>query len=285
MNYYKFHIGDYRRDTSHLSMLEHGAYRQLLDSYYLNEKPLPLDDAILMRTHCARTADEMQAIKNVLADFFLRTEEGWVHKHCERALQAYKAKSDKARESASARWQKENPQSDADAMRTHSEGNANHKPITNNHKPIKKQKHIRASRFDACAYLKAEGVPENVIETWLGIRKQKRLSPSLIAFDAVKREAAKVNKTMLDALVICCEKGWGGFDAAWLDRDVVQAQIHQPRAGPQPMRQMGKTATAIMQLEQRKREREQQFEHEKRTDDLVLQRDFERIAEIAYTGT
>lgn len=263
-------------------MLEHGAYRQLLDSYYLNEKPLPLDDAILMRTHCARTADEMQAIKNVLADFFLRTEEGWVHKHCERALRAYKAKSDKARESASARWQKENQQSDANALRTHSEGNANHKPITNNHKQIEKQKHIRASRFDALAHLVSENVPEDLASDWLKLRKEKRLTPTKTAIDGIKREAGNCGKSLADVVRICCERGWGGFKHEWLERDAQPAQI---RAGPQPIRQMGKTATAIMQLEQRKREREQQFEHGKRTDDLVLQRDFERIAEIAYTGT
>jgi hypothetical protein len=35
--YYNFNIGDYRRDTVHLSILEHGIYRQLIDTYYLNE--------------------------------------------------------------------------------------------------------------------------------------------------------------------------------------------------------------------------------------------------------
>jgi uncharacterized protein YdaU (DUF1376 family) len=234
MNYYKFHIGDYRRDTSHLSMLEHGAYRQLLDSYYLNEKPLPLDDAILMRTHCARTADEMQAIKNVLADFFLRTEEGWVHKHCERALQAYKAKSDKARESASARWQKENPQSDANAMRTHSEGNANHKPITNNQEPIKKQKqkHIRASRFDAQAHLVSENVPEDLAADWLKLRKLRRLAPTKTAFDGVKREAEKAGLSLAQAITKCCEKGWGGFEAGWVENESRARVLSFQRAGP-----------------------------------------------------
>jgi Protein of unknown function (DUF1376) len=40
MYYYQHHIGDYRKDTSHLSLIEHGIYRQLLDLYYITEKPL-----------------------------------------------------------------------------------------------------------------------------------------------------------------------------------------------------------------------------------------------------
>jgi len=139
MHYYKFNIGDYRRDTGHLTMLEHGAYRQLLDSYYLNEKPLPLDDAILMRTHSARNADEMQAIRNALQDFFIRTDEGWIHNHCNRVICEYHSKSAKAKDSANARWGNKHAdvsEQDANAMRTHSEGNANHKPLTINHKPL-----------------------------------------------------------------------------------------------------------------------------------------------------
>lgn len=139
MHYYKFNIGDYRRDTGHLTMLEHGAYRQLLDSYYLNEQPLPLDDAILMRTHCARNADEMQAIRNVLKDFFVCTDEGWIHNHCDRVIGDFHAKSEKAKESANTRWANKQAASrdsdsgcNADAMRPHSDGNANHKPLTKN---------------------------------------------------------------------------------------------------------------------------------------------------------
>lgn len=130
MHYYQFNIGDYRRDTGHLSLLEHGIYRSLLDTYYLNESPLCEDDAILMRTHCIRTDIEEKAFKNILKDFFKLTKKGYVHKKCSEQIKKYNAKSEKARLSAKVRW-------DAKAMRTHSEGNANHKPITNNHKPTK----------------------------------------------------------------------------------------------------------------------------------------------------
>lgn len=141
MHYYSHNIGDYRRDTGHLTMLEHGAYRQLLDTYYLSEKPLTLNHADLMRTHCARTADEVLAVENVLKDFFVATEEGYVHKRCDVEIEAFHAKSASASESAKARWARVRAEKEAHAMRTHSEGNTNHKPITNNQEPID-QKHL-----------------------------------------------------------------------------------------------------------------------------------------------
>ena len=131
MNYYSHHIGDYRRDTAHLSLLEHGVYRQMLDTYYLSEEPLPLDEARLMRSLCVRNADEMQAVKNLLADFFIAADCGYLHKRCTKEIAAFQAKSAAAKASAEVRWHRENPPKDATAMRSHSDSNANHKPITN----------------------------------------------------------------------------------------------------------------------------------------------------------
>ena len=143
MHYYKHYIGDYRRDTSHLSLLEHGIYRQLIDSYCLDEVPLTNDLAKLMRSHSVRTPDEQQALQNVLTDFFELTENGYIHKRCEKTVAEYHGKSDKARQSANARWHKENnglQSNNANAMQTHTEGNANHKPITINQEPLTNKK-------------------------------------------------------------------------------------------------------------------------------------------------
>lgn len=127
MHYYQFNIGNYRRDTQHLSLLEHGIYRLLLDQYYLTEKPI---NANALRLICVRNADDVQTAMRLLSEFFQEVEPGeFVHQGCDKVIDKFKEKSLKASTSAKTRW-------DANAMRTHSEGNANHKPITINQEPI-----------------------------------------------------------------------------------------------------------------------------------------------------
>ena len=43
MNFYPRHIGDWLTDTSHLTIIEEGAYTRLIDRYYTQEAPL-VDD-------------------------------------------------------------------------------------------------------------------------------------------------------------------------------------------------------------------------------------------------
>jgi len=135
MHYYQFNIGDYRRDTAHLSHLEHGIYRSLIDTYMLEESPLPGDMKELERKHSIRTANEKKALRNVLNDFFKFENSMFLHSRCDEDIISYRDKSAKASKSAKKRWEK-----DANAVRTHSEGNANHKPLTINHKPITNKK-------------------------------------------------------------------------------------------------------------------------------------------------
>lgn len=108
----------------------------MLDLYYLNECELCGDDAKLMRSLCVRSADEVKACKNVIEDFFIKTENGYFHKKCNEELQKIYDKSEKARLSALKRWE---------GKRTHSDGNANgmlpntQHPTPNNPKPTKKK--------------------------------------------------------------------------------------------------------------------------------------------------
>jgi uncharacterized protein YdaU (DUF1376 family) len=133
MNYYSRHIGDYLKDTAHLSLLEHGVFSRLLDVYYTKEGPIA--DAEAARLIGARTKEERAALKVVLSEFFVSDGESWLQRRCEAEIARAKDKQRKASASASARWDKTNTHSErtTDAMRTHSEGNApnNHTPIAN----------------------------------------------------------------------------------------------------------------------------------------------------------
>ncbi|AHG63167.1 YdaU family protein [Advenella mimigardefordensis] len=148
MNYYQHHIGDYRRDTSHLSLLEHGIYRQLIDLYYMEEKPIPKETQWVMRRLSAKTQEEQDAVKNVLNDFFELSEDGYSHRRCDSEIDQYHQKAEKNRENGKkgGRPAKNKPvdnQSDTEAQNpekpsgfiSESESKAN-ETLTNNHKPL-----------------------------------------------------------------------------------------------------------------------------------------------------
>lgn len=85
MNYWERHIGDYARDTAHLSMVEHGAYTLLLDRYYATEKPIPADQ--VHRLARARSRDEKAAVDAILGEFFVLVDGEWHHNRADREIE------------------------------------------------------------------------------------------------------------------------------------------------------------------------------------------------------
>ncbi len=131
MNYYEHHLGDYMRDTAHLSMLEDAAYRRLLDAYYVRERPLPIDEKECFKLARATTAAEKSSVRYVLQQFFELFQDGYRQSRADSEIARYKSKQEKAKRSANARWGKQ--ERDANAMRTHSERNAHQTPDTRHH--------------------------------------------------------------------------------------------------------------------------------------------------------
>lgn len=89
MHYYPHHIGDYQRDTAHLSVTEHGVYRLLMDHYYATEKPIPSDLNALCRIIRATTKVEKDAVATVAGQFFTANGNTLSHKRIEAEIAAY----------------------------------------------------------------------------------------------------------------------------------------------------------------------------------------------------
>lgn len=96
MNYYERHLGDYAKDTAHLTMIEHGAYSLLLDRYYGTEQGIPADQA--HRIARARTKEEKAAVDVVLAEFFLLVDGVWTNRRAEEEIIKTQAKINAAKE-------------------------------------------------------------------------------------------------------------------------------------------------------------------------------------------
>ena len=127
INYYERHIGDYLKDTAHLSLLEHGIYARLLDVYYTRENGI--EDGMIARLIGARSKDEITALNAVLMEFFVLEGGIYTQARCDREIERYLDKQRKAKASAEASWNsrramQSQSERKANAMRTHSEGNA-----------------------------------------------------------------------------------------------------------------------------------------------------------------
>jgi uncharacterized protein YdaU (DUF1376 family) len=82
VNFYPHHIGDFNNATRHLTRIERSIYRDMIELYYDTENPLVSDIALLCRKLLARTEDEINAVKNLLIEFFEESPEGWFHTRC-----------------------------------------------------------------------------------------------------------------------------------------------------------------------------------------------------------
>lgn len=78
MNFIKLFIGDYLRDTGHLSIAEHGAYLLMLQHFYATERPLPVGKALhrLLRAESKTDRDAIDAIARL---FWIETDGGLVN--------------------------------------------------------------------------------------------------------------------------------------------------------------------------------------------------------------
>jgi uncharacterized protein YdaU (DUF1376 family) len=126
VNYVELHIGDYDKNTAHLTACEDGIYGRLLRRYYDTETELPLDVKAVQRLVRARAKDELAAVVVVLNEFFEQTSTGWRHERCEGEIAKYREKRAKAQRSANARWDRS--ERNANASAAHDGRNAHQTP-------------------------------------------------------------------------------------------------------------------------------------------------------------
>ncbi len=200
MHYYQFNIGDYQSHTAHLSDIEDLAYRRLLDLSYLHEKPIPDDIDQIARLIRMRSHSDCIAV--VLREFFVRTEEGWINERVFKEIALVNDKSAKARDSAMARWK-------ANAVRTHSEGNATQDTIPKTQDTEHKKK--------ATIVAPPDGVSESIWNDFVKHRKAKKAQVTQVVIDQLKKEAEKAGWPIEDVLKEMILRGWVGFKSTWVN--------------------------------------------------------------------
>lgn len=141
MNYYNRHIGDYAKQTAHLTFAEDGAYNRMLDYYYSTEQPLPLDRELLYRKVRARSRPEREMIDRLLAEFFTERSDGWRKNRCDEEIEKYHVKADANRKNGTRGGRPKKPNDNPTETHSVSKENPNEtlassqEPRTKNRKP------------------------------------------------------------------------------------------------------------------------------------------------------
>jgi len=109
--WYAFYPGDYAKDTADLSLIDHGAYRLLLDFYYSTCNFLPDTYDSNYRICKAYTAEEKKAVRKILQKYFIKNGGGFSHLRADieinKQMEKHAKASQKAAAAAKAKWEKE----------------------------------------------------------------------------------------------------------------------------------------------------------------------------------
>jgi len=235
MHYYQHNIGDYRRDTGHLSLLEHGVYRQLLDMYYLSESPIPRETQQVFRRLSARTQEEQNAVEIILNEFFELSEEGWTHKRCDVEISDYRHKASKSRENGKRGGRPKSipePEKTQQVIPGNPEHNQNEPELINQltKEPINQVIKEKNNKKENSKNLREElsDVTDQTFSDFIELRKAKKAPVTLRAIEGIRSEAEKAGISLENALIECCSRGWIGFKAEWYCKQQAPPQRGSP---------------------------------------------------------
>ncbi len=211
--YLPLYTGDYIRDTQHLSCSEHGIYLKMLIHCWDQKGPVPLDERRLMGIVNARSTDEIEAMRRVLLEYFVRMEDGWYNHRMQKEIERCENISSVRSDAGKRGYQAKAKQMPSKCLTLDKQVYLSPSPSPSLTQNQEDQKH---PRFSAREHLLKKGVSEEDANDWLRVRKEKKLTPTRAAIDAIEKEAIRGNIDLPKAIHHCCENAWAGFKVSWL---------------------------------------------------------------------
>jgi uncharacterized protein YdaU (DUF1376 family) len=199
MHYYQFNIGDYASHTRHLDLLEDLAYRRILDLYYLHERPLNGDASFVAKQIGMR--DDAAIVRDVLNEFFQKTDEGYVNGRADKEIAHYHSKIEQASRAGKASAERRSNARSTDVQ-------PNNKQETINIKQETKKK--------ATGVAMPEGISQSVWDEFIAHRKAKKAKVTELVIEGIGKEASKAGWSLEDALKETIVRNWQSFKADWV---------------------------------------------------------------------
>ena len=239
MHYYQFNIGDYASHTRHLDLLEDLAYRRILDLYYLHERPLNGDATLVAKQIGMR--DEAALVRDVLNEFFEKTDEGYVNARADKEIAHYQSKIEQASRAGKASAERRLNARSTDVQ-------LNNKQETINIKQETKKK--------ATVVATPEGVSQSVWDEFVAHRKAKKAKVTELVIQGIAKEATKAGWSLEDALKETIVRNWQSFKAEWVaekqspadKRQNHMAQLTRGMSTPKPQPFWAKPVNVIEEI-------------------------------------
>ena len=158
-------IPRYESKTSHLTMLQDGAYNRLMRHYYKTCAPIPLAELQIVIICKAFSQEEIAAVSYILETYFRKESDGWHHDTCDeeiakaRKLRTLKQKQGRKGGLAKARNSLQRTASETPSETLHNNNNNN-----NNKEPKVKTK-------AASAFVIPDWIP---MEEWLAFEEMRQ---------------------------------------------------------------------------------------------------------------
>lgn len=86
-------------------------------------------------------------------------------------------------------------------------------------KPKKRKPSAARIELEAYRVLGEHGIDGQLAKDYIALRKSHRAPITQTALNGIEREANNAGLSLEQALTICCERGWRGFNASWLHPD------------------------------------------------------------------
>lgn len=168
----------------------------LLSHYQIGEDGLPNDDKKLSRI-AGVSMKTWARIKPTMAEKFCIAEYFWTHSRVIDTLQKVAQLSSKQR---------------AKALKKH---NSSHAVAQPQHCQPKPKPNILSNKLDNII---PEGISEPIWNDFKTLRKSKKAPITQTAINGIKKQAGMAGITFQEALEICCQNGWAGFKAEWINK-------------------------------------------------------------------
>lgn len=224
MQTYSHHIPSFLREVSGLPP-EHAYYvLRMMWLYIETEQPLSNDIDVLARQIGVHGKNELLEVlrknhffseirSDIRSKMDLESEKVWRHSNIDAQIEAYKAKSERAKSANSKRWEKNKDATKVvEEVKNDLNLKTNAPPIYINIKKERKKKTPRPQDEDR---YKPENIPREVWENFVQLRRMKRAPITALVIGMIEAQAEEAGLSMEQVLRICIERGWASFRASW----------------------------------------------------------------------